>query len=1217
MSDVEFSKEQLEVINTRSKNILVSAAAGSGKTTVLVERIISKITDETNPVDIDRILVLTFTEAAAGQMRERIEKELENRIAKNPDNERLIRQSVLIHNAHITTIHSFCLSVIRNNFSLVGVDPAFRVAEPGEIKLIEENIVDELTEELFENLKNGEDIDDFKYLADRFVKHNDIKGLKEIILEAYGESRNAPFTEEYFEERRSDYKCDSVLDIAESPWMKYVLKETEASLREAKSITEHNLEDGAYIYADNLQNDLELIEKGLQRRTYDEYYNFFEGIVFSKLSSKKAEDIAPEVREASKNARKLVKDMINECKSKFYDVPLEIYIGRMRENNRVVNALVNVLQKFDIKLKAEKSARKVIDFGDMEHLALQILVTREEGVSVPTKTALEYAEYYDEIMVDEYQDSNRVQEEILDSISADKIKAGFNRFMVGDVKQSIYSFRRACPDIFTDKYESYKEQPENSVKIDLSSNYRSRSEVVDSVNYVFERIMSEDMGRVAYDEYARLNRQANYPESGENSKTELLLLNADKEDSESKQSREALLVANRIQELIGNGFKVYDDNLKDMRPCRYSDIVILLRSNKGWDESFKHVLEECGVPAFVASKTGYFNATEVKELLAMLSILDNPRQEIPLYGFMCGMMGDFTDNEVAAIRAYSKEQLYDVVCNIAQEDCNDIITPVIKDKCVKLMEFVEDWRRKKAYTLIHEILTEIIRDTDYMYKIGALPLGEQRQANVRMLIEKAKKYEAGSFKGLYHFIRYIEEIISYEVDYGEAVTLDENADVVRIMSIHKSKGLEFPICFVCGTAKKYNFRDTSDDVIYDRNYGIGLDYIDTDMNVKYKDIRKQILANHMKQETAAEEMRILYVAMTRAKEKLIMTGTVADAEEYVAEKKREAQLSKEQLLLPYTYRSKADSYLQLIAGCLGEGSEKVFDIRYAGADELKAGIVSGEIDKRIRKEELNEKIDSVIKSDSHMVKDRLTKMLDFEYHHKNLKDLYTKTSVSELKISSIEEKYINNELEDMADNFFTEKKSEQYVPGFISEEKENGGTARGSAYHRVMELFEFSKCADFGQLDHISQRNRIDDVIENMISKGKIDTDVVALVDRNKILNFMNSNLGGRMCRAALAGKLHVEEPFVLAIAADRLKQEFPKEEKILIQGIIDVFFEEDDGIVLMDYKTDSVKNADELIKRYAIQLDYYEEALTRITGIPVKKKIIYSFCLESEILTS
>jgi len=1232
MGETKFTDDQVKVIETRDRNILVSAAAGSGKTTVLVERIIRKILGEKadngqyirKPVDIDKILVLTFTNAAAAQMREKIVNAISDEInnSKEPD-AHLIRQSVLIHNAQITTIHSFCLFLLRNHFAEVNIDPAFKIAEEGEIKLIEGNVVRDLINDLFES----DEVENFELLADRITTKNNLDKLKEVILASYKECRNAPYLQEYFEDRRRDYKCESVDELDNTPWMKYMLEQMDIHLDEALQMTKKNIDEcksegGVAGYVGTLESDYINIEGLKNCKGYRARYEYLQDTpnLFVALKGKKASD-SPEAVARAQGIRDSVKKYVAEkyTKKYFFLSPEEI-VQALKDNNLIINALMDVLLLFDERLKAEKNKRKVIDFGDMEHYALQILVKRENRQNVPTQVAIDYAGYFDEIMVDEYQDSNRIQEEILEAI-AGKVHGRYNRFMVGDVKQSIYSFRQACPDIFVEKYDTYvtdrrEDSADNCVRIDLSKNFRSRKEVLDGVNSIFERVMSKDLGMVSYDDCAKLYLGAEYPETNGDKSTELLIYDTGKALSAEKVELEAALVATKILKLKEEKFEVFNFKDKSVRPCDFKDMVILLRSSKGVDEQYKKVLESYGIPTFISSKTGYFSSSEVREMMSLLQVLDNPRQEIPLFGTLKGAFGDFSEEEIAAIKISGKGELYDILKEVALIDTSSdykesypMLSANLISKVSEFLSFIDRYREKKLYTLIHILIAEIVEETGYMYKIGSLPYGDQRKANIYMLIEKAKQYEAGSFKGLYHFVKYIEEIKTYDVDYGEAITLDEQSNVVRIMTIHSSKGLEFPICFVCGMGKNYNTPFTKEEIIYDNTLGMGLDRVNLELNIKQKDIRRAVITDNRVKEMAAEEMRVLYVALTRAKEKLIMTGTTEDVESleslYV-----EPEAGKK--VLPYCVRCDANSYLKLIVSAVGvEGNDNV-KVSVVDSESVEVSKVISALSKEERKQILRKSMETMPEISQEAK--RLQKRLEYEYPHKNLSGLYTKTSVSELKIAAIEEKLINHDLEGVPAEFFTEHESKAYIPSFVERPEEIKGTTRGTAYHRVMELFGFANNTDFAMLDSDEQSRRIDSEMERMIASERIKREDAELVDKRKIVSFVASDLGQRMCRAASRGELHLEEPFVLQIEASRLGSDYPATEKVLIQGIIDAFFEEDGRTMLMDYKTDRVTSAEELVERYKIQLEYYKEAIEKIRQTEVGEVLIYSFALETTI---
>ncbi len=1214
-----YTEEQTKVITLRNRNILVSAAAGSGKTTVLVERIIRLITDKEHPVDIDRLLVLTFTNAAAAEMRERIRDAIEKKLQEEPLNEHLQRQATLIHNALITTIHSFCLFLLKNHFHSIGLDPGFRVADEGELKLLKEEVLDELLEELFGNQL----IDNFTVLADRFITGNSTKGLKEIILNVYHFSLSYPFAEEWLKERKKDYAIQDSKQIAETDWGKMLFAITSQTIAEAITLTQANIKltemsDGPYMYTQALESDLELLQKAPKCSESVQWMTFFNTISFAKFSPKKDEGVSVEKKEAAKRLRDMVKTMLTDCRKKYYSYTEEFFTQDMMQNEQICNLLLDTVLLFMERFHTKKQEKKLIDFSDMEHMALQILLKKENDTYVKTEIASEYSDYFKEIMIDEYQDSNLVQEWILKSISGEE-NGTYNRFMVGDVKQSIYKFRLACPQLFMEKYHSYQRKESKTQLICLSQNYRSRVEVIDSVNEVFSGLMGEDLGGVIYNAENKLYLGAAYPESQCDCTTELLLMQKEEKGRKSKQEQEATLVASRIKRLVKE-FYVTDKKTGEYRKASYKDIVILLRTNSGWDEPFKRVLEKEGIPAYISSKTGYFQTTEIRDVMNFLRVLDNPRQDIPLYGTMLSVFGGFNEDEVALLRCIRKGDLIDGLKLCADGDIPDEIRQSVSEemipieKCRCLWERIQAYREKVFYLPIHLLLRELFEETGYVMSTSVCPAGEQRKANVLMLLEKAEAYEKSSYQGLFHFIRYMEQLQKYEVDYGEASTQNEEADVVRIMSIHKSKGLEFPICFVCGLGKQFNMMDTRDSIIFDTEYGLAFDYVNLENRTKYKDIRKRVLAEKRKRDNLAEEIRVLYVAMTRAKEKLIMTALVEDMEK-TEQSQLANQILREQIenqnkeaVLPLFMRLNASSYLDYVLSARNEASGLIQVVKYdgGGLDDLQT---ADSLDGQMKRKEFESFFHQMLSDEQEKQVVQYKGLLDYTYGHKELLNLYTKTSVSELKMVAMYQG-LNKEEEETA-TIFPENERKIPVPRFLGQTEAVKGTTRGSAYHRVMELFDFSTMTQENILSDYQKQS------EKWLENEQITKDELELVDTEKIIHFLHSKLAMRMQKAQNNKVLYCEQPFVLGVEAKRLSDHFPENETVLIQGIIDVYFIEDGKIVLMDYKTDTVKTEKELVERYHTQLDYYSEALNRITGLPVKEVLIYSFALQKTISVS
>lgn len=1248
-----FTEEQQRVIDARGRNVLVSAAAGSGKTAVLTERIVKMISNQDKPVDIDRLLVVTFTNAAAAEMRERIGRAITARLEEEPDNEHLQKQATLIHNAQITTIDSFCMFVIKNNFNDIGLDPGFRVADEGELKLMRQEVMQALLE-----VKYGEGDKQFLNCVEYFSTGNQDRAIEEHILKLYQFAESHPWPEEWLEERRADYAAETAEELDHSPFMETGMKQIRnmaedclVRIRECIAISEQP--DGPYMYGEVLEREEERLRKLVRIEYYHEGYGLFQGMAFDRLPSKKDDSVSPLKREIVQEIRKGIKDTVKGICAKYFPAQPETAAEYMRGCNAAVCMLIDLTLNFKRALTEKKRNENIIDFGDMEHLALSILVKRtEDGRDEPTRTALDYREYFEEVLTDEYQDSNLVQELLLKSVSGED--AGkYNRFMVGDVKQSIYKFRLARPEIFMQKYHTYQKESVTEQRIDLHKNFRSRREVLCSVNYFFRQIMGRELGGIEYDEEAALHPGADYrpvcPAQGKGevspNATELLLIRKE-EDGEGNQDsaekslsgrqREALAAAVRIKELVGY-FQVTDKDSGMLRPAKYKDIVILLRTNAGWDEDFKTIFKEEGIPAHVASRTGYFAAREVQVLLQLLRVLDNPGQDIPLFGVMKSYFGGFSDEEIAHIRTLPEdrgESLYFCLKEAAgqnQEAAGNNLGAARQyhgERVNSFLAFLKEYRDKSVYLPVHELIQELITQRGYLHYISALPGGEQRKANVQMLLEKAFTYAQTSYYGLFHFISYMEQLEKYDVDYGEANILDENADVVRIMSIHKSKGLEFPVCFVCGLAKRFNMQDVSGKMIADVDMGIGVDYVDTERRLQSRTVRKNIIAEKMRLDNLGEELRILYVALTRAKEKLIMTGTIDKPEKRIAAllpllMGADANISYGMLagagsyldfILPAVCRHKSfkgiwgECGIHEAANKCGSKSEKVkkedFEteiedsaimVRLAGREDIAAAGMREQIAAEDMKRRL--KLSSPVTDTDNDLMTFMTDVFSYQYEHSSLEDLYTKTTVSELKKAGQEEEL------DFSFKLFEEEAVIPYIPKFMMKEESLGGAGRGSAFHKVMELIDLSDTA-----------GGVEDQLDRMVKEKRLREEYAGAISIPLVKQFLSSGLAERMAGAESKGCLYREQPFVLGLPAKELNERFPEDEIVLIQGIIDVYFEEDGEIVLADYKTDRVNSGEELIVKYKKQLEYYKRALQRMTGKRVKESILYSFGLGEEI---
>ena len=1264
---VQWTKEQQEVIRLRDRNILVSAAAGSGKTAVLVERILSKITDKDHPVDIDRLLIMTFTRAAAGEMKERISAAIEKALYEDPDNEHLQRQTTLLHTAQITTIDGFCAYIIRNYFHLIGLDPGYRTADEGELKLLRGDVVKALLEEHY-----AQKDEKFQKFVECFATGKSDENLGGLIEKLYEMAMSNPFPEEWLEKCLEDYRIESLDELRNTEWMGMLWSAVEDELQEAELLIQDARKvcaqsDGPYLYDDALNSDLLFVRtlKDLaEKREYNETVKILAKPSFARLSTKKAPDVDEQKKQRVKDLREEEKGILKELGQRYFQSTEEEILEVIRYIREPVEMLVGLTVQFMKQFETAKREKNILDFTDMEHFALQILMTKDGEEIHMSQAARELSAKYDEVLVDEYQDSNYVQELLTTAVSG-WINQKKNIFMVGDVKQSIYRFRLARPELFMEKYKSYSTEDASEQRIDLHKNFRSREQVLESVNFIFRQIMGEDLGGITYDKDAALYPGASFPEgeSEEFVKTEVLLIekdgeeladiqdygDSDRQDSQADlenqnaQELEALAIAQRIQEIVGKE-QIVDKETKEYRPVEYGDIVILLRTAYGWAETFREVLASQGIPVYCTSRTGYFSALEIVTVLNYLKVCDNPLQDIPLMGVLRSPIVGCTSQELAELRIqYPKGLLYESVTAYVEE--NEILNNgnalilntadqdsdmqseknCLKVKLESFLQLLEKVRNMAAYTPVHELILYVLKETGYGNYARALPGGEQRFANLTMLVEKAMDYEKTSYRGLFNFVRYIEQLQAYEVDYGEVNLTGAGNTAVEIMTIHKSKGLEFPVVFVAGMGKQFNFQDMNAGLLLHPELGIGADAVIPEKRVIASSLNKQIIRRQLLKESLGEELRVLYVAMTRAKEKLILTGTVGKLEKQLQALSR--FLDEEEELLPLGTRMKAKNYWAFVLPSL---------VRHRAMSELmgeygilmkkQPGIyddISDFVIKKVTVRQMTEKA-VILQAGNQMqeeylknwdvnkvydkeIREEIEKRFSFVYPYKYLEEIPVKVSVSDLKKRSWHDE---SELEENISVSAEQQEEEQEapVPAFMAEKQEEyKGAARGTAYHRVME------CLDYTEVDSEEQ---LQVQLQRLLESQKMTEQEAECIRIRDIKRFVDSELGQRMKKAATKKQLYREQPFVIQRSASLLDDSW-KDETILVQGIIDAYFIEDGEIVLVDYKTDRVRKGQEqkLVDLYHVQLEDYAQALERMTGMKVKEKIIYSFTLQKEIL--
>lgn len=1215
-----WTEEQRQVIDLRDRNILVSAAAGSGKTAVLVERIKQRILDQEHPVDIDRMLVVTFTNAAAAQMKERVARALEQEVKEHPADVRLQQQSALVQNAQITTIDSFCLYVIRNHFHEINMEPDFRIADEGELKLLREDVLTRRMEQCYEEQDEG-----FLQLANAYGTSRSDEPLRDMILQLYRYAQSYPWPDQWLGSAASCYGIDTPEELQASHWMEaacaYGKKMVQGLLARAEAYLDVCLEgDGPFMYEAACRRDVEQLEALTQLDSYEGIAGGLQQITFGALGRSKSFEGDPEKQEFVKAERKAVKDMVAKLREEFFSRTIEQQLQQLGAIRPMVEALVQVTRQFSEDFARRKQEKNIVDFGDLEHFALRILVNEETGE--PTPVAREFAVAYEEIMIDEYQDSNYVQETILRAISREK-QGQNNIFMVGDVKQSIYRFRLARPELFMEKYDTYSQKNSACQRVDLHKNFRSRREVLDCTNEVFCHIMKRDLGGVDYDASAALYCGAEYPQTPSDAagsaggfQAELLL--GEEEDETmaeaglGRQELEAQLVAGRIHALMQQG-RVTDEETGELRPVRYQDIVILLRSVSDWGDTFARVLLDSGIPAHTLSKSGYFSTTEVQTVLNYLRILDNPRQDIPLTAVLGSPMVGLSHEELAQLRIGEPEAPFHMCVlhalerlaegkpeagqELRQEGAQQQEAfPLGEDGVRRLRRFWDTYQSLRSRIMdvpIHELLLALLQETGYGDYAAAMPGGRQRAANLHMLVERAVDYEKTSYRGLFHFIRYIDELQKYEVDFGEADLVGENDDAVHIMSIHKSKGLEFPVCFVSGMGKSFNKQDSRSRMILHPTMGVGLDEISVERRLKVASFPKRVIARMTELDNLGEELRVLYVAMTRAKEKLIMTGVRKDAAAWL---ERQGGLGREMTFLA---RTTAKSYLDWVVPAVMDS-----DVCSVQAVTL-ADMVWQETGAQLQvQDSLTERVRQA-RQEAHPGYGELEAVLSSRYAYPEAVDMVTKYSVSELKHRAMRSAAQAEELDTTP--VFLEEVPSPYIPLFMEGKvEENQGALRGTAMHRVMECYDFTALQD----SPAEVAENLEKQLTELLEVGKVTDDMCALLRRDALVKFLQSELAQRMGAAAAAGNLFREKPFVMG------RQEKADGELILIQGIIDVFWLEEDGIVLLDYKTDRVDSEEQLRRMYAEQLELYADALERIfpKTIKVKEKYLYSFRLNRAI---
>ncbi len=1207
-----WTEQQKAAIEARDCDLLVSAAAGSGKTAVLVERIITRIIQDGQ--SIDRLLVVTFTKAAAAEMRQRIGAAIIKKLEEEPQNTHLQSQLAFLPRADIKTIHAFCLQVIREYYHLLELDPAVRTAEPAEIRLLQKEVL----EELFEVLYAEADNEWFLQLLETFSTSTKDDRLKELILQAYEYAAGSPAPAELLDMAADGFLLNETETIDACRWFPLIRESVENQveyalyqLHKGIRLTEGLAEFAGY--HETLQKDAAYVQnlKDALGKSYRDWRLAYVGVNFARLPSYRGEEKL--FAETIKDLREDAKETIKKLGKVYFSYSAELQAELIRRSYPIAKALSEATKRFMEAFSAAKREKNIIDFTDYEHFALQVLV----GASgEATQAAAELRQRYDEVMIDEYQDSNIVQELLLEAVSG-AAEGRNNRFMVGDVKQSIYRFRQAMPELFNEKYLKYPVQEGGKErKIILSQNFRSRKNILDGVNFIFRQIMCRDFGEIAYDAEAALYAGMEFPPCAENhgGDNEILLIETkEAEDSTlseellemGRREVEATAIARRIKELMESGYHVLDKKTGEYRPVRYGDIAILLRAMKSWSSVLEDVFGREGLPYYAETATGYYSVPEVETVLHLLRLVDNPRQDIPLLSILHSPLYGFSAEELMQVRLHSREGSYYDCISTYLEDGEE---EALRSRLSAFWEDVAFFRRKSRELSLHELLRLLYRETGYYDYLGMTAGGTLRQSNLRLLLDKAEQYEKGSRKGLFYFIRYAEDMKTAEVETSSAKLQEDSGDNIRVMTIHKSKGLEFPVVFVSDMGKKFNEADGRAQIIFHQKWGFGMDWMDLEKRASYRTLSKMALADAIRMEALAEELRVLYVALTRAKEKLILTGTVQDLEKALWKWAQAADSEGQTLPLFRLRRAKnyfdwvMPAYLRHPACDVLPEEWEMENIRFAEENstwqlrQIKREEVLLPIDAEQKLAEEQRDYFSVWETPKEMTAEReaVFRILSWQYPYGRETKLPAKLSISEIKRKYQEE--MSGELQKPQPIGFPKRREADTL----------SGAQIGTAMHTVLEECDLRKEYD---------RDSLEQLIAELVERERLTEAEGQAIRRNELLRFFKSDLAQRI---RLAEKIEIERTFSLLMQPKELffgKEYEAVKDTILVNGIIDCYFVEQGRLILLDYKSDRLYQEEALKERYGIQLQLYRIALERALGMPVSETYLYSFAMGKEIV--
>lgn len=1224
---VTWTEDQWKAIWAKDQDILVAAAAGSGKTAVLVNRIIQKVISENDPIDVDELLVVTFTNASAAEMRHRVSDALEKEINENPNSQHLRKQLSLINRASISTLHSFCLEVIRKYYYLTEIDPGFRIAESTEAQLLR----DEVMEELFEEQYGQSDNEAFFNLVDAFTSDRNDDALQNIVRSLYDFSRSNPNPDQWLNHAAAMYDLADDAGIDDLSFIESLQFDIGLQLDTAKDLLERSLEltkvpGGPAPRAENYLADLELVAKldHVKDLSWNSLYEEIQNVKFGTAKRCTGADFNKDIVDEATKHRDKAKKIIKSLQEELFSRKPESYLRDIRELKGYVDTLIMLVKQFEQKFFVAKSEKNLVDFADLEHYCLDILTGETiDGERKPSEAAKEYRNQFKEVLVDEYQDTNLVQESILKLVTADGEYSG-NLFMVGDVKQSIYRFRLAEPNLFLGKYTRFNHNGADSgLRIDLNRNFRSRKEVLDGTNFLFQQLMGLTVGEIDYDEDAQLKKGAPYPEdtdypielhlidgaaeTGEAQETDETEIGFEAEELEKAQL-EARMMARLIKQAINEKQQIYDTKTKQYRSATYRDIVILLRSMP-WAPQIMEEFKKQGIPVYANLSSGYFEATEVAIMISLLKVIDNPQQDIPLASVLRSPIVGMNEEEMSQIRLYHTGTYYEALADFYRKSDPDEY-PELYVKASSFYKKLVKWRKLARQEALSDLIWLLYRETQFYDFAGGMPGGKQRQANLRALYDRARQYEASSFRGLFRFLRFIERMQERGDDLGAARALGEQEDVVRLMTIHSSKGLEFPIVFIAGLGRQFNMMDLRKPYLLDKDYGFAAKYVNSELRITYPSLPQLAFKKKKQLELIAEEMRVLYVALTRAKEKLHLIASISDAEK--TQQKWKSNASHGEWLLKDYARAGAKSYLDWIGPSLVrhrdfhdftafgfemETHPSNWSISFIPMEELT--VLDEE--ESLLQEQL---LDHVQKSEKVEMEsefaDTVKDQLNWAYGEHEATVHRSKQSVSELKRQyELRDEYSSTELLRKFKSRITKR------PTFM-QEKSLTPAERGTITHLVMQHIDLQSDITLATIQQL---------LVDLIGRELLTEEQKEAVNPETIIDFFESDIGKRLRNAP---SIRREVPFTMSLPAKEAYSDWEKgEEEVLIQGVIDCIFEDEQGLVLLDYKTDTItgrfasgyEGAKEILAdRYRIQLQLYTRAVEGIMNKKVTSRYLFFF---------